>query len=121
MIVVDDREVPAIFHKREPTDDNGVVLERARAVAAAPATRTMLHDLHPKDRAWLIRATDEQLRRQGQIQKLAVRRLERGEEPTLEDVATAIQEIPDAPIPKALLDYASRIRLNSSKTAVNTP
>ena len=63
MINVDDREAPSIVHYLEATDEAGrAVLERARAAMGAPVRRTMLTDLHPKDRAWLIRATDEQLR-----------------------------------------------------------
>jgi hypothetical protein len=60
---VDDREVTAVLHCLEATDDDGrAVLESARAAIEAPAKTTRLTDFHPQDRAWLIRATDEKLR-----------------------------------------------------------
>ena len=109
-LVVDDREVAAVFQCLEATDDDGrAVLERAREALEAPAEMRMLTDFHPKDRAWLMRVTDEKLRQHGHIQDLVVRMLERREEPTLDDLAAAIQETPDAPIPKVLLDCVARV------------
>ena len=108
-IVLEDSEVTAIFHCLEPmSGPSRVVLEGARTRAAAPAKRTLLRDIPTTDRAWMIRATDEQLRRQGQIQELAVRTLARGQEVSLADLATAIQEAPDAPIPFELVVYVAK-------------
>jgi hypothetical protein len=110
VIAVDDREVPPYVHYLEAIDDAGrTVLEGVRAAMQAPAKRTLLTGLHPKDRAWLIRATAETLRRQGRIQALVVRMLERHEEPTLDDLAAAIQETPDAPIPRMLVDCVAKV------------
>lgn len=109
-IVLDDRAVCSIVHHLEATDDEGrAVLDRVRAAIMAPAEVTMVTDLHPKDRAWLIRAAAERLRRQGRIRDLVVGMLTRGEEPTLDDLASAIQEIPDAPIPRVLVDYVAKV------------
>jgi hypothetical protein len=69
----------------------------------------MLLDVPATDRAWMIRVTDEQLRRQGQIQELAVRTLARDKELSLSDLATAIQETPDAPIPFVLVAYVAKV------------
>src|SRR5258706_10691292 len=74
-----------------------------------PAKRTMLADFHPKDQAWLIRATDENLRQRGHIQELVVRMLARREEPTPDELAAAIQETPDAPIPRMLADRVAKV------------
>ena len=110
LIAVDDREVPAVAHCLEAIDDAGrAVLDRAGAAAAAPATRKMFADFHPKDRAWLIRARDEKLRQQGRIQDLVVGMLGRGEEPTFDDLAAAVGETPDAPIPRVLVDYVAKV------------
>jgi hypothetical protein len=110
VIVVDDRELPSIAHCLEATDDGGrAVLESVKAEMRAPAKITMVANLHPKDRDWLIRATDENLRRQGRIRDLVVRMLTRGKEPTLDDLASAIQEAPDAPIPMVLVDCVARV------------
>jgi len=109
-IVLEDREVTAIFHYLEPTSDpSRVVLEGARTRTAAPAKRTMLVDIPTEDLSWMIRGTDEQLRRQGQIQTLVVRTLTRGKEVSLSDLAAAIQETPGAPVPSVLLDYVAKV------------
>ena len=68
----------------------------------------MLNDFHPKDRAWLTRATDEKLRQQGRIQDLVVGMLKRGEEPTLDDLAAAIQKTADASVPMVLADCVAK-------------
>ena len=110
LIVLADRELPSIDHCLESTDDVGrAALERVRAAMTAPAEVTMFADLDSKDQQWLIRATDENLRRQGRIRDLVVRMLTRGTEPTLDDLASAIQEAPDAPIPKVLVDCVARV------------
>src|SRR5262249_44286497 len=88
----------------------------------SPAETTRLTEFQPTDRAWLIRATDERLRREGHIQELVIRVLDRGEEPTLDDLAAALTEAPDAPIPLVVRRYAANVlRGQPRRTGPKTP
>jgi hypothetical protein len=123
MTVLDDRDVISNVHSLEATDEAGrAVVERARAAMGAPAETTMFTDFHATDRAWLIRATDETLRRRGHIQELVVHMLARREEPTLDDLAAALTEAPDAPIPMVVRRYAANVlRGQPRRTGPKTP
>jgi hypothetical protein len=109
-IVVDDRELAGnVIPCLEAVDDDGrAALERARATFDVPAKRTMLTNLHPNARAWLIRMTDEKLRREGRILELVLRMLERGEHPTHADLHNAAVQA-DEPVPTALKDHVFEV------------
>jgi len=109
-MVVDDRELAGnVVPCLEATDDAGrAVLERARAAIEAPVTRTLVADLHPNARAWLIRATDERLRQEGRILELVLRMLARGDHSTREDLTAAALQA-DEPVPTALKDYVFEV------------
>jgi hypothetical protein len=109
-MVVDDRELAGnVIACLEATDDAGrALLQAAQAAAEAPATRTLLTDLHPNARKWLIRATDEKLREQGHLLELVLRMLQRGEHPTHADLHAAALQARE-PVPPALLDHVFKV------------
>lgn len=105
---LDDREVPSIAHHLEAVDEGGrKVLEDVRARATGRAKRTLVSALDPKDRAWLIRATDEKFRRAGKIRELVDRLLARGAEPTLDDIVAALRDA-EPPSP-ALIEFVVKL------------
>jgi hypothetical protein len=107
-ITVEDSEVRAICHCLEGTDAEGrSVLERARAAVNAPARRTLMTDVPQKDMAWLIRATDESLRRQGQVRELVIRMLERGDQPSVSDLVSALKH--KEPPTREIIDYVVQV------------
>ena len=107
-VKMDDRDVPSIAHYLEAVDDGGrKVLEAIRARAAAPAKRTLVSDLDPKDLAWLIRATDEKLRHAGKIRELVDRMLARGDEPSRDDVVAVLRDA-EPPSP-ALIEFVVKL------------
>jgi hypothetical protein len=109
-MVVDDRELADnVVRCLEATDDAGrALLAHARAAIEAPATRTLVADLHPNARAWLIRATDERLRHEGRILELVLRMLERGKNPTHADFHAATLQAGES-VPTALKDHALKV------------
>jgi hypothetical protein len=109
-MLVDDHELADnVIPCLEATDDAGrAVLDRARAGAEAPAIRTLLTDLHPNARKWLIRATDEKLREQGHLLELVLRMLQRGENPTHIDLQAAAGQARE-PVPPALKDHVFKV------------
>jgi hypothetical protein len=109
-IVVDDRELADnIIPCLEATDDAGrALLDRSRAATEAPATRTLVSDLHPKARNWLIRATEDMLREQGQVLEVVLRMLKRGEHPTYTDLHAAAIQVGES-VPPVLKDHVFEI------------
>jgi len=109
-IEIDDREVASIYHKLEALDNAGsALLEAVRAKAEAPAQITFVADLHPRAVEWLTRALDEKQRKSGNMRKLVLGILARGEDPTDEDLAAALEEAPHEPLPQELSGYLAGV------------
>jgi hypothetical protein len=103
---VDDRELVGIYNHLEGLDAAGrAALDAVRTKAEAPAKRTAVADLHPRTVQWLTRALDEKLRAKGHLRELCLRLLARGDDPTNDDLAAALEESPDEPLPRELLEY----------------
>ena len=94
-VEINDRELDGVYRRIEAIDDGGrSVLEAARAKGNQPARRIAVADLHPRMVEWMSRTQDERLRNQGRLAELCLRMIDRGDDPSREDLAAAL-EAPD--------------------------
>lgn len=120
-VEVDDRELDGVYHRIEAIDDGGrSVLEAARAKANQPAQTIAVADLHPRMVEWMSRAQDERLRDQGRLAELCLRMIDRGDAPSREDLAAAL-EAPEPPPPELLAYVAGTLRGKWRKSGPKNP
>jgi hypothetical protein len=87
-------------------DEGAAILARLRAEFEAPAT---VAGFNPNASAIIDRAFEEDLRRRGRFRALVLRQVAGGVDPTKADLDAALFEASGDPLPRALVEYATKV------------
>lgn len=108
IVQMEERDLGSIYHCLEPINDAGrESLEAIRAEREKPARSIPVADLHPRASERLTRALEEKLRAKGQFRELCLQVIARGEDPTDEELAAALED--PQPPPRELLAYVATL------------